>query len=132
MKDSLAKLPPKPVTFDEALADTLSIAHNVSIEGYLQLPQLSSSSDRGQSMNFFGRHNQMDGKDIYATIPTGSGKNKMKSLPKNYKPSDVSITDKNGKPVGLNERVKLSGSIYASKDYSDPKKYTLFFTVTDI
>lgn len=132
MKDSLAKLPPKPMTFDEALADTLSIAHNVSIEGYLQLPQLSSTSDRGQSMNFYGRHNQMDGKDIYATIPTGSGKNKMKSLPESYKPSDVSITDKNGKPVGLNERVKLSGSIYASKDYSDPKKYTLFFTVTDI
>ncbi|MCU0434044.1 MAG: hypothetical protein MUC87_11360 [Bacteroidia bacterium] len=132
MKDSLAKLPPKAMSFEEALADTLSLTHNVSIEGYLQLPQLSSTSDRGQSMNFYGRRNQMTGKDIYTNMPTGSGKNKMKSLPENYKPSDVSITDKNGNNVGLNERVKLTGSMYASKDYSDPKKYTLFFTATEI
>ncbi|MGL5888636.1 MAG: hypothetical protein ACRC3B_02055, partial [Bacteroidia bacterium] len=61
LKDSLAKLPPAAVTFEQAIADTLELKHNVIIEGYFQLPQLSSSSDRGQSMNFYGRRNQMHG-----------------------------------------------------------------------
>jgi hypothetical protein len=132
MKDSLAKLPPAKLTFEQALADTLEFNHNVIIEGYFQLPQLSSTSDRGQSMNFFGRRNQSQGKDIYSNVPTGNGKNKMKTLPDNYKVSDVVITDKNGKTLGINERVRISGSMYASKDYSDPKKHTTYLQITEI
>lgn len=60
MKDSLAKLPPKPMTFDEALADTLSIAHNVSIEGYLQLPP-AFFHQRPRPEHEFLRPSQPDG-----------------------------------------------------------------------
>ncbi len=132
MKDSLAKLPPARISFEQAIADTLELNHNVIIEGYFQLPQLSSTSDRGQSMNFYGRRNQSHGHDIYCTVPTGNGKNRMKSLPDNYKISDVVITDKNGKTFSINERVKITGSMYASKDYSDPKKHTTYLQVTEI
>ncbi|MGL5892352.1 MAG: hypothetical protein ACRC3B_20850, partial [Bacteroidia bacterium] len=116
----------------QAIADTLELKHNVIIEGYFQLPQLSSSSDRGQSMNFYGRRNQMHGQDIYTTVPTGSGKNQMKTLPDNYKISDLVITDKNGKTLSINERVKITGSMYASKSISEPGKHTTYLQVTEI
>lgn len=132
MKDSLAKLPPKTMTYEEALADTLQLDHNVTIEGYLQLPQLSSTNSTGQSMNFYGRRNQMNGIYIYASIPTGSGSNQMKPLPDKYLPSDLVITDSKGTKFTANERVRLTGVFRSSKSYTDPDDRTQYFDVTGI
>lgn len=132
MKDSLLKLPAKVMTFEEAMADTLQLDHNVTIEGYFQLPQLSSSGSSGQSLNFFGRRNQMNGKYIYSSVPTGSGNNQMSALPDKYLPGDLVITDVKGTKFTGNERVRLTGVFRSSKSYSDPNDRTQYLDVTNI
>lgn len=133
MRDSLAKLPPKVMTFEEAMADTLQLDHNVTIEGYLQLPQLSTSGSSGQSLNFFGRRNQMNGRYIYASVPTGSGNNQMSALPDKYLPGDLVISDVNGTKFTGNERVRLTGVFHSSKLYTDkPENRTQYLDVTKI
>lgn len=131
IKDSIANLPPKEISFEEALKDTVKDEHKVVIEGYLALATLTSISDEDQSMNLYGRKNQSTGNYVYTTMPIKE-KNGMKKLPEKYTPADVFIKDANGADLGLNERVRLTGKMYASESYSEKGKYTIYFTVTNI
>ncbi len=132
MKDSVALLPAKTLTFDEALQDTMEWEHKVVIEGYIHLATLTSINEKSQSVNLYGRRNQQHGTYIYTNMPVGTGNNEMKKLPEKYLASDVSILDSKGTAVNLNERVKLSGKMYTSKSYTPGKRGTTYFTVTDI
>ncbi|TND08600.1 MAG: hypothetical protein FD123_2104 [Bacteroidetes bacterium] len=127
VKDSINKLPAVAMTFEQAFADTMQQEHNVSVEGYLQLRLMSSASSGGQSMNFFGRHNQNHGQSMYTRIHTGTGNNRMKALPENYRLKDLVITDDKGKTFSANERVRITGRMKAS--FSDPKRKAVYLDV---
>lgn len=126
------ELPLKKMTFEEAMADTLSTEHPVEIEGYIQLPTLSTIGDKEQSVSLFGRKNQTNGLAIYTKMPVGSGKNSMKKLPLEYDKSDVKITGNKGETLGLNQRVKLTGKMYYMKSYTKGEPGTTYFTVEKI
>ena len=126
------ELPLKKMTFEEAMADTLSTEHLVEIEGYIQLPTLSTIGDKEQSVSLFGRKNQSNGLSIYTKMPVGSGKNSMKKLPLEYDKSDVKITGNKGETLGLNQRVKLTGKMYYMKSYTKGEPGTTYFTVEKI
>lgn len=132
IKDSMENLPPQVLSFEDALNDSSANKHSVVIEGYLELPGIISISDKQQSMNFYGRKNQNLGDYIYINMPLGSGNNSMKKLPEKYTVENVSIKDNSGQPVGLNERVKLTGTMYASESIMEKGKYTQYFTVNKI
>ncbi len=103
---------PVAMSFDEALKYKKSEEKLVEIEGYIQLSVISNFSADGQSMDFYGRKNQRAGQAFYTTMPIGSGKNKMKQLPKEYYSTDVEIIDNSGNKLGANERMKITGYIY--------------------
>lgn len=126
------ELPLKKMTFEEAMADTLSTEHQVEIEGYIQLPTLSTIGEEEQSVSFFGRKNQTNGYSIYTKMPVGSGKNRMKKLPLEYDKSDVKITGDKGETLRLNQRVKLTGKMYYMKSYTKGEPGTTYFTVEKI
>ncbi len=126
------ELPLKKMTFEEAMADTLSTEHPVEIEGYIQLPTLSTIGDKEQSVSLFGRKNQSNGLSIYTKMPVGSGKNSMKKLPLEYDKSDVKITGNKGETLGLNQRVKLTGKMYYMKSYTKGEPGTTYLTVEKI
>ncbi len=126
------ELPLKKMTFEEAMADTLSTEHPVEIEGYIQLPTLSTIGDKEQSVSLFGRKNQTNGLAIYTKMPVGSGKNSMKKLPLEYDKSDVKITGNKGETLGLNQRVKLTGKMYYMKSYTKGEPGTTYLTVEKI
>jgi hypothetical protein len=126
------ELPLKKMTFEEALADTVSTEHPVEIEGYIQLPTLSTIGDKEQSVSLFGRKNQTNGLSIYTKMPVGSGKNSMKKLPLEYDKSDVKITGNAGEILELNQRVKLTGKMYYMKSYTKGEPGTTYFTVEKI
>lgn len=123
---------PVTMTFDQAIAYTGEERKPVIIEGYVQLSVITNFSGNTQSVNFYGHRNQTTGKYIYANMPIGTGKNQMKQLPKEYHNSDVSILDKNGKKIGANQRVKLSGELYAIESYSKKKDFTVYLEITGI
>lgn len=126
------ELPLKKLSFEEAMADTISKEHPVEIEGYIQLPTLSTIGEEEQSVSFFGRKNQTNGYSIYTKMPVGSGKNSMKKLPLEYDKSDVKITGNKGETLGLNQRVKLTGKMYYMKSYTKGEPGTTYFTVEKI
>lgn len=100
------------ITFEEGLEKKDAKRRLVEVEGYVQLSVISSFSEKGQTVSFYGRRNQKSGPDYYTTMPIGTGKNEMKQLPKEYSSKDVSIKDNQGKTVLANERVKLTGYYY--------------------
>jgi len=132
-KDTLATTPqeekvgpPKKMTFEEALAYTSDKRIPVIIEGYVQTSVISNFTATTQSVNFYGHRNQTTGKYLYTSMPIGNGKNRMKQLPKEYHASDVSIMDKSGKQIGANQRVRVTGTLYAIESYSKKKDYTVY------
>lgn len=100
------------MTFEEGLEKKDAERRLVEVEGYVQLSVISSFSEKGQTVDFYGRRNQKSGPDYYTTMPIGNGKNQMKQLPKEYSSKDVLIIDNQGKKVLANERVKLTGYFY--------------------
>jgi hypothetical protein len=100
------------MTFEEGLEKKDSERRLVEVEGYVQLSVISSFSEKGQTVSFYGRRNQKSGPDYYTTMPIGNGKNEMRQLPKEYSSKDVLILDNQGKKVLANERVKLTGYFY--------------------
>lgn len=103
---------PEVMSFEQGLKYNKSDRKLVEVEGYVQLSVVSNFSKNGQTVDFYGRRNQKGGAAYYTTMPVGNGKNQMKQLPKEYKSSDVSMTDDSGNTVGANQRVKLTGYLY--------------------
>ena len=103
---------PVSMSYEEGLNYKKDDHKLVEIEGYVQLSVISNFTEKGQTVNFYGRKNQMEGADYYTTMPIGKGKNQMIQLPLKYKNSDVKMTDDEGKTVLANERVRLTGYIY--------------------
>ncbi len=122
--------PPKKMTYDQALAYTGEERIPVIVEGYVQTSVISNFTATTQSVNVYGHRNQTTGKYLYTSMPIGNGKNQMKQLPKEYHPSDVVIMDKSGKKIGANQRVRLTGTLYAIESYSKKKDYTVYLDVT--
>lgn len=112
-KEEVKDEKPVGMTYDQGLNYKKGDRKLVEIEGYVQLSVISNFSEKGQTVSFYGRKNQMEGKDYYTTMPIGDGKNQMKQLPLKYKSSDVQMKDDEGNTVLANERVKLTGYLYA-------------------
>ena len=126
------KLTTKKMSFEDAINLTSDERIPVIVEGYVQLSVMTNINNNSQSVNFYGHKNQTTGNYIYTNIPMGSGKNQMKQLPAEYRPKDVSILDKNNKKIGMNQRVRFHGIMYAVESYSKDKKHTVYFDVTEI
>jgi len=120
----------KKMTYNEAMAYTSEERIPVIVEGYVQTSVISNFTATTQSVNVYGHRNQTSGKYLYTSMPIGNGKNQMKQLPKEYHPSDVVIMDKSGKKIGANQRVRLTGTLYAIESYSKKKDYTIYLDVT--
>lgn len=118
--DSLATREPeevKPINlefskaFDEAMKDQV-----VAIEGYLQLPSMMYTSGNNAQVDFSARPYQRYGDRISASITTGSCNNCMKALGEKYDINDLHVKDNDGKDIGPNQRVRITGrlSVYTS------------------
>lgn len=132
MQDSILNLPPIAISFDEAIMDSMRWDRMVIIEGYLQLPQSMSLSQNTQSLDFYGRENQINGVSIKTQITVGDGNNKMKRLAEKYSIADIFIKDKNGIPVNINDRVRLLGKMSIHKAYGGSRKYNVSIDCKEI
>lgn len=108
--------PPVDMNFKEA-ADHSNDGKNVSIIGYLALPNNSYTTGSSGQLEFIERPNDISGLDFILSISIGSGNNRMKALPDKYTASDVKVKSKNGEKVSIGDRVKITGKLSSNESY---------------
>ncbi len=117
--DSLAKYGPATEVDWKMAADKAYDRKRVTIEGYVALPSTSYSSGGSAQIELHEREAQYDGgRHFIVRVKTGSDNNTMKELKEGYLPADLQIKDKNGNPIGFNERVRITGELSVSDSYT--------------
>jgi hypothetical protein len=83
----------------------------VNIEGYLQMPEMIYTDGQSGQVYLIERPYQRHGRNIAVSVKTGDCNNCMEGLPKEYKRADFKLKADDGSPIGLNERVRVSGRL---------------------
>jgi hypothetical protein len=109
--------PPKAITFADARDTTDLDESRVTIEGYVKVGSSIYESEYGVTIQLWERKNQVKGDYVGISLNTGSGNNEMKSLPDDYKTSDLTLKDDKGQAVGYGDKIRVTG-IY-SRPYGD-------------
>lgn len=108
--------PPVDLNFTQA-ADHANDGKNVSIIGYLALPNNSYTTGSSGQLEFIERPNDISGLDFILSVTIGSGNNTMKALPDKYTTNDVKVKGKNGEKIGIGDRVKITGKLSSNDSY---------------
>lgn len=117
--DSLARYGPATAVDWKMAADKAYDRKRVTIEGYVALPSTSYSSGGSAQIELHEREAQYSGgRHFIVRVKMGDGNNTMKELKEGYLPADLQVKDKNGKTIGFNERVRITGELSVSDSYT--------------
>ncbi len=125
--------PPKPLELAyDAVFDSSKHEKLISVEGYLQLPNMMYTSGNTAQVDFHARTNQHYGKSITANIETGDCNNCMAKLGEKYQLSDLKLKADDGTEVLANQRVRLTGKVRVYDSDMTENGYTASLDVTKI
>jgi hypothetical protein len=99
--------PKQGSTYEEFEAFKNKYETRFALEGYLSLPKLF-----GLASDTFGvelRQNKGDSLYIVAYFKLGTGKNQLKTPPKEYKLEDMEVNAMNDEKAGINTKVRVHG-----------------------
>lgn len=118
MYDSIAKAdslrmwgPPTAITFAQAMDTGELDQTRVTIEGYIGVGSSVYGSD-SYGLDLWERKGQVftrKGEYISVSFDVGSGNNQMKSLPSEYKTTDLELKDDKGNVVRHGDKIKITG-----------------------
>jgi uncharacterized protein YlzI (FlbEa/FlbD family) len=104
----------KPMAFSE-LTDETHHKEYIELTGTVKI--LTSFLTYGTSWEEFYLAGEEKGKGGNVSIHSGTEKNQMKKLPKDYSAEDLEITDMNGKKIHVLDKVKVRGKIRIYGDH---------------
>jgi hypothetical protein len=107
---------PAPVT----LANICQQETRVAVEGYLRLPLMNMTCKSGRCLITFyagpGGKGAWIGADVRSTAQPGSGVNAIEMPPQKYRAENLRVHLKDGRVIGQDSRVRLTGEVRKSGD----------------
>lgn len=117
MYDSIAKAdsmrmwgPTTPMTFADAKDPKSKFEDmRVTLEGYIAVGSTVYDNGTSIGLQLWERKGQHQGDYMLVSFDVGSGNNEMKSLPDDYKRSDLELKDDKGNIVRNGDRIRITG-----------------------
>ncbi|HEU4716406.1 MAG TPA: hypothetical protein VFU15_01155 [Bacteroidia bacterium] len=117
-EEAARNAPPVNISFDQ-LSDKNYDGKKVIVEGYVAAPTSSYVSSTSAQIDFYGRKDQFyAANNVIVSVPVGTGKNTMYSLPDKYTPEDIKITADDKSEIHAGDHVRITGKLSANGMYS--------------
>lgn len=118
---------PVDATFDQLINGEIEENKTVVFETFVApLPSTMYFGEGELSLDFFERRHQTEGRHMSIDIPTGTGKNRVESLPETYYQDDLKIHTADGDIAVVGDYVRVTGTFTEASDanyqYIDLKK----------
>ncbi len=111
--------PPKSVTLDSLFKNTYERNEKLVFEGYIgEVPTTVSMTGGEMSVRIFKNRHQTVGSYVNLDLPLGTGANQVKSLPAQYKQSDLHVFADDKTQLGVGDKIKITATnFYSSTNY---------------